>query len=215
MYSNKHPTNYIFLSPYCKLRNLVFSARFMNPNQEKKSFLNLQYGSWTRLVISICWSTLREAGDAEGIPTNVLGALHNGGYRDNPHPAIVLSKLLYGLLVMQLVFLVKRRHTSVRHYIHRLSSKRPISFLINSRKDVDHSIRRFHPSCEESSARPRKKSTDPASDDDGGDDDDSLVDNEKVVTEKTRTTWPGRGLLFFPWRSNVEVIKWFVISLTN
>ena len=137
MYSNKNLTNLIFLGPYCKLRNLVFSARFMNPNQEKKSFLNLQYGSWTRLVISICWSTLREAGDAEGIPTNVLGALHNGGYRDNPHPAIVLSKLLYGLLVMQLVFLVKRRHTSVRHYIHRLSSKRPISFLINSHKDVD------------------------------------------------------------------------------
>ena len=40
--------------------------------------------------------------------------------------------------------------------------------------------------------------TGPASDDDGGDDDDSLVDNEKVVTEKTRTTWPGRALLFFP-----------------
>ena len=38
----------------------------------------------------------------------------------------------------------------------------------------------------------------PASDDNGGDDDDSLDDNEKVVTEKTRTTWPGRGLLFFP-----------------
>ena len=67
----------------------------------------------------------------------MLGALHNGGYRDNPHPAIVLLKLLYGLLVMQLVFLVKRRHTSVRHYIHRLSSKRPISFLINSREDVN------------------------------------------------------------------------------
>ena len=67
----------------------------------------------------------------------MLGALHNGGCRDNPLPAIVLSKLLYGLLVMQLVFLVKRRHTSVRHYIHRLSSKRPISFLINSHKDVD------------------------------------------------------------------------------
>ena len=67
----------------------------------------------------------------------MLGALHNGGCRDNPLPAIMLSKLLYGLLVMQLVFLVKRRHTSVRHYIHRLSSKRPISFLINSHKDVD------------------------------------------------------------------------------
>ena len=40
--------------------------------------------------------------------------------------------------------------------------------------------------------------TGPASDEDGGDDDDALVDNEKVVTEKTRTTWPGRGLLFFP-----------------
>ena len=35
MYSNKYPTNYIFLSPYCKLQNHVFSARFMNPNQEK------------------------------------------------------------------------------------------------------------------------------------------------------------------------------------
>ena len=137
MYSNKHPTNYIFLSPYCKLRNLVFSARFMNPNQEKKPFRNLQYDLWTRLIRIICKSTLREAGDAEGVPTNVLGALHNGGCRDNPLPAIVLSKLLYGLLVMQLVFLVKRRHTSVRHYIHRLSGKRPISFLINSRKDVD------------------------------------------------------------------------------
>ena len=40
--------------------------------------------------------------------------------------------------------------------------------------------------------------TGPASDDNGGDDDYSLVDNKKVVTEKTRTTWPGRGLLFFP-----------------
>ena len=158
MCSNKHPTNSIFLSPYCKFRNLVFSARFMNLNQEKKSFRNLQYGLSTRLVRSICWSTLREAREAEGVPTNVLGALHNGGCRDNPLPAIMLSKLLYGLLVMQLVFLVKRRHTSVRHYIHRLSSKRPISFLINSRKDVDYSLRRFHPSCEESSARPRKKS---------------------------------------------------------
>ena len=158
MYSNKHHTNYIFLSPYCKLRNLVFSARFMNPNQEKIPFRTLQYDLWTRLIRIICKSTLREARDAEGVPTNVLGALHNGGCRDNSLPAIVLSKLLYGLLVMQLVFLVKRRHTSVRHYIHRLSSKRPISFLINSRKDVDHSLRRFHPSCEESSARPRKKS---------------------------------------------------------
>ena len=152
------------------LRVLFFSVRTVSygtsfspldlwiRTRKKNRSRNLQYGSWTRLVRSICWSTLREAGDAEGIPTNVLGALHNGGYRDNPHPAIVLSKLLYSLLVMQLVFLVKRRHTSVRHYIHRLSSKRPISFLINSRKDVDHSLRRFHPSCEESSARPRKKS---------------------------------------------------------
>ena len=137
MCSNKHPTNSIFLSPYCKLRNLVFSSRFLNPNHEKKSFRNLQYGLWTRLVRSICWSTLREAREAEGVSTNVLGALHNTGYRDNPLPVIVLSKLLYGLLVMQLVFLVKRRHTSVRHYIHRLSSKSPISFLINSHKDVD------------------------------------------------------------------------------
>ena len=152
------------------LRTIFFSVRTVSygtsfspldlwiRTRKKNRSRNLQYGSWTRLVRSICWSTLREAGDAEGIPTNVLGALHSGGYRDNPHPAIVLSKLLYGLLAMQLVFLVKRRHTSVRHYIHRLSSKRPISFLINSRKDVDHSIRRFHPSCEESSARPRKKS---------------------------------------------------------
>ena len=88
---------------------------------------------------------MREAGDSEGIPTNVLGALHNRGYRDNPHPTIVLLKLLYGLLVMQLVFLVKRRHTSVRHYIHRLSGKRPISFLINSRKDVDIHYVDFNP----------------------------------------------------------------------
>ena len=105
MCSNKHPTNSIFLSPYCKFRNLVFSARFMNLNQEKKSFRNLQYGLWTRLVRSICWSTLREAREAEGVPTNVLAALHNAGYRDNPLPVIVLSKLLYGLLVMQLVFI--------------------------------------------------------------------------------------------------------------
>ena len=80
---------------------------------------------------------MREAREAEGVPTNVLGALHNAGYRHNPLPVIVLSKLLYGLLVMQLVFLVKRRHTSVRHYIYRLSSKRLISFLINSRIDVE------------------------------------------------------------------------------
>ena len=126
------------------LRTLFFSVRTVSygtsfspldlwiRTRKKKSFRNLQYGLWTRLVRSICWSTLREAREAEGVPTNVLGALHNGGYRDNPLPAIVLSKLLYGLLVMQLVFLVKRRHTSVPHYIHRLSSRRPISFLINS-----------------------------------------------------------------------------------
>ena len=100
----------------------------MNPSREKKSFRNLQYSPWTRLIRSICWSTLREAGEAEGVPANVLGALPNEGYRDNPLPAIVLSKILYGLLFMQLVFLDKRRHASVRHYIHRLSGKRPISF---------------------------------------------------------------------------------------
>ena len=43
--------------------------------------------------------------------------------------------------------------------------------------------------------------TGPANDDDG-DDDDSPVDNEEVLTEKPQTTWPGRGLAFFPWRSN-------------
>ena len=115
------------------LRTLLFSARTVSygtsfspldlwiRTRNKNRSRNLQYGSWTRLVRSICWSTLREAGDAEGIP-NVLGALHNGGYRDNPHPAIVLLKLLYGLLVMQLVFLVKRRHTSVHHYITSLQT---------------------------------------------------------------------------------------------
>ena len=39
--------------------------------------------------------------------------------------------------------------------------------------------------------------TGPASDYDGADDD-SPVDNEEVVTEKPQTTWPGRGLAFFP-----------------
>ena len=39
--------------------------------------------------------------------------------------------------------------------------------------------------------------TGPANDDDG-DDDDSPVDNEEVVPEKPQTTWPGRGLAFFP-----------------
>ena len=39
--------------------------------------------------------------------------------------------------------------------------------------------------------------TGPANDDDG-DDDDSPADNEEVVTEKPQTTWPGRGLAFFP-----------------
>ena len=39
--------------------------------------------------------------------------------------------------------------------------------------------------------------TGPANDDDGNDDD-SPVDNEEVVTEKPQTTWPGRGLAFFP-----------------
>ena len=116
----------ILRTRFFSVRTVSYGTSFLRSIYEsqpgKKSFRNLQYGSWTRLVRSICWSTLREAGDAEGIPTNVLGALHNGGYRDNPHPAIVLLKLLYSLLVIQLVFLIKRRHTSVRHYIHRLSN---------------------------------------------------------------------------------------------
>ena len=43
----------------------------------------------------------------------------------------------------------------------------------------------------------------------------SYVDNEEVVTEKPQTTWPGRGLPFSLGDRTIEVIKWFVISLTN
>ena len=49
MYSNKNLTNPIFLGPHCKLRNLVFSARFMNPNQEKK-------------IVPVIYSTALELG---------------------------------------------------------------------------------------------------------------------------------------------------------
>ena len=112
------------------LRTIFFSVRTVSYGTSFSPLdLWIRTRKKNRSIRIICKSTLREAGEAEGVPTNVLGALHNGGCRDNPLPAIMLSKLLYGLLVMQLVFLVKRRHTSVRHYIHRLSSKRPISFF--------------------------------------------------------------------------------------
>ena len=40
--------------------------------------------------------------------------------------------------------------------------------------------------------------TGPASDDDGGDDDDSLVDNEKVVTEKNSNYLAWSRFIVFP-----------------